>query len=126
MDAKVHEKIAELTRRINELARQQTTISNQLLQLINELEALKSSLNASAETTPVIPERPVQPPVQRVVVNEVIEPVPQTSTVPSSPVNQPPFKPATTFEEFIGKKRSQQSRYTGYYHRYFYRGQICY
>ncbi|HEY8894229.1 MAG TPA: DUF2339 domain-containing protein, partial [Niastella sp.] len=106
MDTTVHEKIAELTRRINELARQQTTISNQLLQLINELDALKSSLNTSAAA---VPEQPVQPAAQTVVVNQVIESPHQTDTLQSPPVNRTPAAPpvqrtsATTFEEFIGK-----------------------
>lgn len=106
MDTTVHEKIAELTRRITELAQQQTIISNQLLQLINELEALKSNVNASAA---VVPEQPEQPALQPVTVNEVIEP-PKAHTLPSSAVHpataaRPSVqrKSATTFEEFIGK-----------------------
>jgi uncharacterized membrane protein len=105
MDKIVHERIAELTRRINELARQQTNMSNQLVQLINELEALKKSIN---EAEAVIPEQPVQ--VSIIEVNEVIEaPAYQRSATPvaenAQPVTTPPpvRLKKNTFEEFIGK-----------------------
>ena len=105
MDKNVHEKIAELTRRINELARQQTNISSQLLQLINELNALKQTIN---EVSAVIPEQPIQ--VTTIEVSEVIEaPSNQPTAIPvaeqAQPVTTaPPYrKKKNTFEEFIGK-----------------------
>src|SRR5689334_3359428 len=89
MDKNVHEKIAELTRRINELARQQTNISSQLMQLMNELDALKQTID---EFAPVI-----LPPLHQATAMPVAETVQPVTTPP------PVRKQKNTFEEFIGK-----------------------
>lgn len=106
MDASIHEKIEELTRRIQQLASQQMAISGQLARLIDELNALKRSVNSTATD---VQEESAQITVETVELREVIEAphrsMPRTPPPPPQRAATPAARPRsnTTLEEFIGK-----------------------